>query len=63
MLDASAARQRLHWTPRLSLARAVADTIDWHRQLGAGADAASLCLHQVDAYLETPAMAVLEGAA
>jgi len=63
MLDASAARQRLHWTPRLSLARAVADTIDWHRQLGAGADAARLCLRQVDAYLETPAIAVLEGAA
>ena len=63
MLDASAARQRLHWTPRLPLARAVADTIAWHRELAAGADAASLCLRQVDAYLETPAMAVLEGAA
>jgi CDP-glucose 4,6-dehydratase len=63
MLDASAARERLHWTPRLPLARAVGDTIDWHRQLGAGADAASLCLRQVDAYLETPALAVLEGAA
>jgi CDP-glucose 4,6-dehydratase len=63
MLDASAARHRLHWTPRLSLARAVSDTIDWHRQLAAGADAASLCLRQIDAYLEMPAITALEGAA
>jgi CDP-glucose 4,6-dehydratase len=63
MLDASAARDALGWTPRLSLARAVADTVDWHRALAAGADAATLCLRQVDAYLDRPANAALESAA
>lgn len=63
MLDASAARRALGWTPRLSLARAVADTVGWHRALASGADAATLCLRQIDAYLDMPANAVLEGAA
>jgi CDP-glucose 4,6-dehydratase len=63
VLDASAARERLRWRPRLALDRAVSGTIDWHRRLAAGGDAAALCLREVDAYLEAPPLPVLEGAA
>lgn len=52
MLDASAARTSLGWTPCLPLERAVADTIDWHRAMASGADAAGLCHRQIDAYIE-----------
>ena len=63
MLDAALARRALRWTPRLSLERAVADTVGWHRELAAGASAADLCLRQIAAYLGTPAIASPEGAA
>lgn len=63
MLDASAARRSLCWTPRLSLGRAVADTVGWHRELVAGASAADLCLRQIDAYAEMQSTAELQGAA
>lgn len=49
-VDASKARARLGWRPRLPLADALAWTVDWHRRHLAGEDARTLVLDQIAAY-------------
>jgi CDP-glucose 4,6-dehydratase len=47
-LDASAARERLGWTPRLDASAAVAATVSWYDEVRAGADARALTLTQIE---------------
>jgi CDP-glucose 4,6-dehydratase len=49
-LDASKARARLGWEPRLRLEEALGWTVEWYRAFESGADAASLTLEQIDRY-------------
>ncbi len=49
-VDASKARARLGWRPRLGLDAALDWTAAWHRDLRAGRDAAALCLDQIAAW-------------
>lgn len=49
-IDASKARRRLGWRPRLTFARTLAWTVEWYRRQAAGEDARDLCLAQIDAY-------------
>ena len=49
-VDASKARARLGWRPRLGLDEALAWTIDWHRRHRAGESAQSLIDQQIEAY-------------
>ena len=46
-VDASKARARLGWTPRLSLEEGLRWTVDWYKRVGAGEDAAALTLDQI----------------
>ena len=54
-VDASRARTMLGWTPRLTLAEALAWTVAWHRCLGTGASARSLSEAQLTRYCEMEA--------
>ena len=47
-LDASAARERLGWTPRMDVAAAVAATVSWHEQVRAGSDARAVTFSQIE---------------
>jgi CDP-glucose 4,6-dehydratase len=47
-LDASAARERLGWTPRLDAAAAVAATVSWYDEVRAGSDARAVTLTQIE---------------
>jgi len=47
-LDASAARERLGWAPRLDLPAALDATVSWHDQVRAGADARTVTLTQIE---------------
>jgi len=47
-LDASAARERLGWTPRLDASAAVAATVSWYDQVRAGSDARAVTLTQIE---------------
>ena len=49
-VDASKARARLGWTPRLSLTEGLRWTVDWYRRFEAGEDAAALTLDQIDRF-------------
>lgn len=49
-LDISRARQRLGWSPKLDLERALDWTIEWYRACLNGSDARALCLEQVSRY-------------
>jgi CDP-glucose 4,6-dehydratase len=49
-LDASLARSRLGWAPRLGLDDALSWTVDWYRSCRNGADALSLVHDQIDAW-------------
>ncbi len=49
-LDISRARQRLGWSPKLDLERALDWTIEWYRECLNGADARALCLEQIARY-------------
>ena len=49
-VDASKARVRLGWTPRLSLEEGLRWTVDWYRRFGAGEDAAALTLDQIERF-------------
>jgi CDP-glucose 4,6-dehydratase len=49
-LDASKARARLGWRPRLNLDEALAWTVDWHRRFGRGEDARQLVVEQIKTY-------------
>ena len=52
-LDISKARQRLHWTPRLSLETALTRITEWHRDWLAGGDMRALTLAQIDAFQQS----------
>jgi CDP-glucose 4,6-dehydratase len=47
-LDASAARERLGWTPRLEASAAVAATVSWYDEVRAGKDARVVTLTQIE---------------
>ena len=49
-VDASRARLRLGWAPRLRLADALDWTVDWHRRLVAGRSARVLMDEQLERY-------------
>ena len=49
-IDASRARARLGWTPKLKLDEALDWTVSWYKAVQEGADASALCLEQVAAY-------------
>jgi CDP-glucose 4,6-dehydratase len=49
-LDASKARARLGWRPRLHLDEALAWTVEWYRRFGTGEDAAVVTLEQIEDY-------------
>lgn len=49
-VDASKARARLGWRPRLGLAESLDWTVDWYRRAGSGAHAAVLTLEQIAQY-------------
>ncbi len=49
-LDISKARDRLNWTPRWTLAQALARIIAWHQAWRAGADMREFCLAQISEY-------------
>jgi CDP-glucose 4,6-dehydratase len=49
-VDASKARARLGWRPRLTLRDALGWTVDWHRRHGSGEDARRLVLAQISEY-------------
>ena len=50
-LDASKARTRLGWRPRLGFKDAIAWTADWYRRWANGEPASALCEAQIDRYL------------
>jgi CDP-glucose 4,6-dehydratase len=50
-LNATKAKSRLDWRPRLEFGQAIAWTIDWYRQWQAGASADALCAQQIERYL------------
>jgi CDP-glucose 4,6-dehydratase len=52
LLDSSAARAALPWSPRLEIGEAVAWTAAWYREHAHGADAAELTERQIVAYGE-----------
>jgi CDP-glucose 4,6-dehydratase len=49
-VDASKARARLGWEPRLPLDEALDWTVEWYRRFDSGADAASLTLEQISRF-------------
>jgi CDP-glucose 4,6-dehydratase len=49
-IDAAKARSRLGWRPRLDLDVALDWTVNWHRAVLAGEDAAATCLTQIERY-------------
>jgi CDP-glucose 4,6-dehydratase len=49
-VDASKARARLGWTPRLPLEEGLRWAVDWYRRVGAGEDAAALTFDQIERF-------------
>jgi CDP-glucose 4,6-dehydratase len=49
-LDSSRARSRLGWRPLLTLDAALEATVEWYRELSAGADMRAVTLGQIDAF-------------
>lgn len=49
-VDASKARARLGWAPRLPLDEALAWTVEWYRAFADGADAAAITIDQIERY-------------
>jgi CDP-glucose 4,6-dehydratase len=47
-LDASAARERLGWAPRMTAADALDATVSWHDRVRAGADARTVTIEQIN---------------
>jgi CDP-glucose 4,6-dehydratase len=47
-LDASAARERLGWTPRLDASAAVAATVSWYDEVRRGSDARAVTRRQIE---------------
>ncbi len=53
-VDATKARLRLGWRPRLALAEALAWTVEWHRAVRDGGDPRALVLAQIERYAGLP---------
>jgi CDP-glucose 4,6-dehydratase len=53
-LDATKARLRLGWRPRLGYAEGVRWTVDWYKASGRGENMEAFTLAQIDGYLELP---------
>ena len=51
-LDCSKATSMLRWRPQLTIAEAIAWTVDWYRAHAQGGDAADLCRTQIGCYEE-----------
>ena len=49
-IDASKARERLGWKPKLDVRQAASWTADWYRRWASGEAAASLCTEQIETY-------------
>lgn len=49
-LDCSKARAMLGWAPALRLDMAIDWIVDWHRRVGAGADARAVTVEQIEVY-------------
>ena len=49
-LDASAARERLQWRPRMDAEAALAATVSWYDDVRAGADPQAVTLRQIEEY-------------
>jgi CDP-glucose 4,6-dehydratase len=49
-LDASKARERLGWTPRWSLERAIEAIVDWYDGYRDGRDIRAVTLEQIEAF-------------
>ena len=49
-VDASKARARLGWAPRLPLDQALSWTVEWYRAFADGADAAAITSEQIERY-------------
>jgi CDP-glucose 4,6-dehydratase len=49
-IDSSKARQRLGWTPRWPVGRAIQRVVEWHRSHLAGADMREVCVRQIADY-------------
>ncbi len=49
-LDSNKAKQRLNWRPRLTLEKALANTVDWHIAWRSAVDMQSFSLQQIVAY-------------
>jgi CDP-glucose 4,6-dehydratase len=47
-LDASKARERLGWTPRMDASAAIAATVSWYDEVRAGGDARAITLTQIE---------------
>jgi CDP-glucose 4,6-dehydratase len=56
-IDATKARVRLGWLPRLPLDAALDWTVDWHRAVLQGQDAAAVCTRQIAHYRALPGLA------
>ena len=52
MLDSCKARIDLGWSPRWSVEQAVTRIVDWHQSHFAGEDARSLCLCDIESYMQ-----------
>lgn len=53
-LDASLARSRLGWSPRIPLGKALEWVVEWHRLHLAGGDVRALSREQIDRYADLP---------
>ncbi len=51
-LDCSKSHERLGWSPRLDVQRALEWVVDWHKRFRNGQDARELCLRQIRKYAE-----------
>jgi CDP-glucose 4,6-dehydratase len=51
-LDASKARERLHWKPRLSIEQSLAWIVEWHQTVGRGGDARVITNEQLARYAQ-----------
>ncbi len=54
-LDATRAKQHLHWKPRWRLEEALRQTVAWHQAWLAGSSMGNFCRQQIDCYSHTDA--------
>ena len=61
-VDATKARMRLGWRPRLDVTQALAWTVEWYKAVGRGQSALALTLEQIERYESTNPAAELKSA-